>query len=138
MHSSYLRKVIRSAGAGGFMGRGIRLFDHEYHVPHFAWLNERIKIAMHLLAAKGFDPSAFYRDNGADCDNWAMWVQSEVTQMWAIDHRSEVEIPALAFGRAALPGHEINVGVCVEGIKAWDYGQPVEIDPKTIKEIELK
>ena len=137
MTSEELKKRLRLAGIGGFLGRGLRIFDRIYYTNTIDWFDHRVKAAFEKLAAEGLLIED-YREDGADCDNWSMWIQSEVTKQWAIERKSEASTPALAFGRALLPGHDINIAVCTDGIAAWNYGRLHDFDLKSITEVEFK
>ena len=137
MDAESVKKILRNEGIGGFMGRGIRLFDHDFMSLPLSEIDSRCEDAMAKLAQEGLTTED-YRENGVDCDNFALWIQSEVTKQWAIDSKPKAKTPALLFGRAALPGHEINIAICEGNIFTWNYGQLFTVDLKTIKEVEFK
>lgn len=137
MTDTELKKTLRDNGIGGLFGRGLRVFDKEYHLPKFSDANNRVIRAVNQLAAKGLPISA-YRKDGVDCDNFAMWIQSLVTIDWAIERLAFPDTPAYPLGTAIIPGHAINIAVCKDGIKTWNYGAVHGFDLKTIKEVEFK
>lgn len=121
----------------------IRAYDRNIHIPHFADMKRRVKMAMQSLELQGLVPSEDYAKAGADCDNWATWIWTEVSKQWSKEHEGQDEYPAYAFGWAdgANPNgqqHEFNVGVCVEGEYVWDYGMLADIKEYTIDEVTFK
>jgi hypothetical protein len=135
MNAKDLKTKLRSYGIGGFFGSGIRLFDKNYDVISFSEMDRMVSNAMGKLAKEGLDPYSDYSESIADCDNWSMWIQSEVTKAWALKMKHG---NALAFGRCLVTGHDLNIGVTESGIKIWNYGQLTVWDLKKIKEVEFK
>jgi hypothetical protein len=138
LSSNDFKKVIRSAGIGGWLGRGIRLFDTEYYAPEFEYGKRLFGKGVAIVSAKGLIPSSEYRKNRADCDNFSMWYQSEVTQLWALD-KSIGGDQAITIGRSLVPGHDINIGYFSDaGWVVWNYGVITEWNLKEISEVEFK
>jgi len=138
MTSAEIKKYLKSKGAGGFWGRGIRLFDEQYDIIHKADMDSMVSDSLEKLKSEGLDPYADYFRWIADCDNWTLWLQSEVSKAWAVKNKDNTQARPLAFGRCLVPGHDLNIGITTEGVTIWNYGAPYNIDLKTIKEVEFK
>ena len=130
-----IEKELDKAKVGGFF-RKDRLFDERFAALDFDDLNLRVRMVMLDLASEGFSPSEDYEADDADCDNWSLWIHSEVTKGWAKEKRNA---GAIAFGRALVPGHDINIGVSNQGVHVWNYGMHApDFDLSEIKEVEFK
>ena len=86
---------------------------------------------MEALRTKGLAPYDDYAKDGADCDNWALWIASELTQQWALEHEGKKEFPAYPIGQMTGKSdkglHAWNCIVCQDRILTFDYGREVEV-----------
>jgi len=99
-------------------------------------INARVTVALPGIIDEGLDPQTAYDEDDADCDNYSMWIQSDVTKQWAKEKHGT---GALAFGRALLDGHDLNIAVTTDGIHVWNYGMYVpDFDLSKVKEVEFK
>jgi hypothetical protein len=131
-------KRIRSYGIGKWLGRGIRLFDKSYEIlPLVNFYDIIVETAMTKLESDGLIPQRDYAENGADCDNFSFWIQSEVTKIWAKRHSGKKSFPAIAFGRCIVPGHAMNLAFTERELAFWNYGQLVNWDASEISEVEF-
>lgn len=133
-----LRKELRKLGIGGWMGRGLRLFDQQYALIPYVEMDAMVVSAMNKLDNEGLIPSEDYATDGGDCDNWTLWVQAEVTKSWSLKHQGLSQYPALAFGRCMVPGHDINIGITASGPYVWNYGTVTAWNLKSLTEVEFK
>lgn len=138
MTSDQLKKHLKSHGIGGFWKGGIRLFDTEYYLPELSKIDALVAETMKELEDKGLSPYTAYAKNYADCDDFSLWFMSGVTQRWALENAGKKEFPAIAFGRALVTGHEMNIAVTTSGIKIYNYGQKISYDLSKIKEVGFK
>lgn len=128
--------LLEKAGVGGWFDSSRRLFDQRFAVIGFEELNDRVTLALDMLKLDDLDPTAAYREDDADCDNYAWWIWSDVTKQWA---REQHNAGALGFGSALLPGHELNIGVTDQGIQVWNYGvYTPNFDLSQITEVNFK
>jgi hypothetical protein len=136
MNTKDLNARLYSKKIGGFLDRSRRLFDEEYADIDLDDMKSRVSSAVEKLRTEGLDPPLAYHEDDADCDNFALWIQSEVTKQWAKEKHNKGAIP---FGPGLVPGHELNIGVTRQGIFAWNYGQfEPDFDLSKIKEVEFK
>ena len=113
----------------------IRLFDMSYCIPSFGWVNAAVENAMHNIEKRGLIPSRDYIANSADCENWALWIQAEVTMEWALNGEKG---HAVTFGFDTDKGHALNIAITDSGIKFWNYGVYSELWSGEILEVEFK
>lgn len=132
-----LKKLLKSYGIGGFFGRGIRLFDEEYFLPSRNEISRLVTLSLENLAYEGLAPEEDYAKNGSDCDSWVLWIQSEVMKAWATENAGKTSYPSIAFGRALVPGHAVNIAVTPDGALIFNYGQLTDWNLKEITEVEF-
>lgn len=135
--SDELKKIIRTSRAGGLFGRGIRLFDEQYAIFTVSEMDTIVTCAMARLTAEGIAPEG-YAENGFDCDNIATIIWAEILREWMLKHKGQQSYPAIAFGFGTLPEHAVNVGVCEEGIKIWNYGTLTDWDASALSEVDFR
>lgn len=135
--SDQLRKLIKQSGAGGFLGRGTRLFDREYALFSISEIDARVQAAISSLFDDGITDQS-YADNGADCDNFALLIQAEVMKAWMLENKGKTSYPAIAFGSGIMPKHSVNVGICEDGVRIWNYGTLTDWNPSELFEVEIR
>ena len=137
--SKELKDILVNEGIGKSLFKDSnRLFDKNYALLTVERLNQYVLNAVGVINRHG----VFYKNDSSDCDNFSMWIQAFVTLNWAEDNLKETETPSIAFGRAMIKGHDINIGVAdTYQIVYWDYGQitdhPIH-KSTTILETEFK
>lgn len=136
--SRELKKLIRASGAGGFFGRGIRLFDEQYAIFTVSEMDTIVTCAMGKLASEGIVPEEDYAENAGDCDTLATIIWAEILKGWMKKHKGQKSYPAIAFGFGIMPDHAVNVGVCKEGVKIWNYGTLTDWNPKDLIEVDVR
>jgi hypothetical protein len=138
MTRSEVAKALRKAGVGGFFGTGLELLDRDYTILHFAKLNQMIKTGLDALAIKGFVAERDYEKEIEDCENYAVWLWTEVSQQYVLANRGKGIKKGLAYGWSDTPGHALTCGLCVEGVCVWNYGiYKPDFDIKAIKKIRF-
>lgn len=135
--SDELKKIIRASRAGGLFGRGIRLFDEQYAIFTVSEMDTIVTCAMGKLASEGLSPDDYAEDMG-DCDTLATIIWAEILREWMLKHKGQQGYPAIAFGFGILPEHAVNVGVCEEGIKIWNYGTLTDWDASALSEVDFR
>jgi len=103
-----------------------RSFDPDWDEAPLEWIKKEARKAVVKRREKGLS----WKKNGSDCDNWALWVQSDVTEAYAVKNKDRQHNSVL-FGFAQgktdkNETHAFNLAITGGEAYVFNYGELID------------